>query len=106
MQEERPRVRMPLPAAVQGSYIGNVPVVSGFPSYTPTPDQLPLAHDAVAGVLYYYTNEWKALGLTALEELDLSNITNLDNVLRIPVTYVTGGKQVEGYVTLKEFKKL
>lgn len=98
--------RKPLPSAATEMEIGTVPDTNGLPKWIPSPDQLPLAYDPSTGILYFYTTEWKRLGLNSLSEVDLSNLTNLDNVLRIPVSYVTGNQQVEGYITLKDFKKL
>ena len=98
--------RKPLPSAATEMVIGTVPDTNGLPKWVPSPDQLPLAYDPSTGILYFYTTEWKRLGLNSLSEVDLSNLTNLDNVLRIPVSYVTGNQQVEGYITLKDFKKL
>ena len=99
------RLRTPLPTVCNQTVIGFVPEVNGFPSHSPTPDQLPLAYSG--GNLFFYTgSEWKVVGLSSLEEVNLSNVTNLDNVLRIPVTYNTGTQEVEGYITLKELKSL
>lgn len=101
------RLRTPLPTVCNHTEIGSVPSTSGVPSWSPTPDQLPLALDSARGIIYFYSNgEWKAFGLNALTEVDLSNMTNLENVLRIPVSYNTGTQQVEGYITLKDFKSL
>lgn len=100
------KLRIPLKEVCKQTEIGSVPVVSGVPTYTPTPDQLPFAHDPSTGILYFYTDGWKAFGLNALREVNLSDLTNLENVLRIPVAYATGTQRVEGYVTLKEFRNL
>lgn len=100
------KLRIPLEEVCNGTEIGAVPSTSGSPAQAPTPDQLPLAYDSSTGILYFYTTEWRPFGLNALKEVNLSNVTNLENVLRIPVTYVSGTTQVEGYLTLKEFKKL
>ena len=89
------RLRTPLPTVCNQTEIGSVPLVSGLPSQQPTPDQLPFAYDQSLNVLYF-----------ALSEVNLSNVTNLDDVLRIPVTYVSGSNQVTGYITLKDFKSL
>lgn len=101
------RLRTPLPTVCNQTEIGSVPLVNGSPSKAPQPDQLPFAHDPSANVLYFYSNgKWEAFGLSALTEVDLSNVTNLDDVLRIPVTYVSGNNKVTGYITLKDFKSL
>lgn len=100
------KVKMPLKEASTPVEIGSVTRTNGVPSYVPAPDQLPLAYDENSGVLYFYTTEWKTLGLHALGEVNLGNLTNLDHVIRIPVSYDTGVSKVEGYVTLKEFKSL
>ena len=104
--ERKTLVRSPLPAAVQATYVGTIPIVEGAPSWIPAPDQLPLAHDSRRGILYFYTDKWEAFGLAALNEINLVNIANLDNVLRVPVTYVSGDQQVKGYLTLKELRSL
>lgn len=99
-------LRKPLPEVCKTYEIGTVPQTNGPPAWTPSPDQLPLAHDYNSNILYFYTTEWKQFGLSSLREIDLSNLANLENVLRIPVSYVSAGRQVEGYVTLKELKSL
>lgn len=100
------RVKMPLREATTKIELGAVPETTGRPSYVPTPDQLPLAYDASSGVLYFYTGEWRPFGLNALTEVNLGNLTNLDNVVGIPVRYNSGTQQVEGYISLKELKSL
>ena len=101
------RLRTPLPTVCNQTEIGSVPSVSGKPSQSPQPDQLPFAYDHSSNILYFYNSgEWKGFGLPALTEVNLSNVTNLDDVLRIPVTYVSGSNQVTGYITLKDFKSL
>lgn len=104
--EDNSKLRLPLNEVCRPTEIGYVPLTNGSPSKAPTPDQLPLAYDRATGILYFYTTEWNAFGLNALDEVNLSNMTNLDNVLRIPVAYATGTQTVEGYITLKEFKTL
>ena len=99
-------LRKPLPEVRNAIEIGVVPSTTGAPRESPTPDQLPLAHDPTTGILWFYSGEWKPFGLNSLTEVNLENITNLENVLRIPVMYNNGNAQVEGYLTLKEFKKL
>lgn len=101
------RLRTPLPTVCNQTEIGSVPLVNGSPSQAPTPDQLPFAYDSSSSILYFYSNgKWEAFGIPALSEVDLSNVTNLDDVLRIPVTYVSGTSKVTGYITLKDFKSL
>ena len=99
-------LRKPLPEVCKSTEIGSVPSTSGKPTSTPSPDQLPLAYDKATGVLYFFTDQWEAFGLNALSEVNLANMTNLDDVLRVPVSYNTGNQQVEGYLTLKDFKSL
>ena len=101
------RLRTPLPTVCNQTEIGFVPQVSGQPSSPPQPDQLPFSYDPSSNILYFYTNGgWKGFGLPTLTEINLSNVTNLDDVLRIPVTYVSADKQIEGYITLRDFKSL
>lgn len=99
-------LRKPLEEVCKTYEIGSVPPTSGVPSYTPSPDQLPLAYDRATGILYFFIDQWEAFGLNALTEVNLANMTNLDDVLRVPVSYNTGNQQVEGYLTLKDFKSL
>lgn len=104
--EDNSKLRLPLNEVCRPTEIGSVPLTTGVPSEVPTPDQLPLAYDRATGILYFYTNQWNAFGLNALSEVNLANVTNLENVLRIPLSYDAGGQQVEGYITLKELKTL
>ena len=104
--EDNAILRKPLPEVCKTNEIGSVPLTNGIPSHTPSPDQIPLAYDRARGVLYLFTNKWEAFGLNSLTEVNLANMTNLDNVLRVPVSYNTGTQQVEGYLTLKDFKNL
>ena len=99
-------LRAPLNEVCRNQEIGSVPVTSGKPLSSPAPDQLPFSYDPSTGILWFYTGEWEAFGLNALDPVNLVNITNLDNVLRVPVSYNTGNQQVEGYVTLKELRTL
>lgn len=104
--QDNSKLRIPLPEVCKQTEIGAVPKTTGTPAWTPTPDQLPLAYDSASGILYFYDGAWQGHGLNALPEVNLSNLTNLDDVVRIPVAYTTGTSTVEGYVTLKELKKL
>lgn len=99
-------VRAPLNEVCKSQEIGSVPTTNGKPVTDPAPDQLPFSYDPSTGILWFYTDEWKGFGVNALNPVDLTNITNLENVLRVPVSYNTGNQQVEGYVTLKELKTL
>ena len=99
-------VRAPLNEVYRSQEIGSVPTTNGKPLTDPTPDQLPFSHDPSTGILWFYTDEWKGFGINALNPVNLANVTNLDNVLRVPVAYVSGNQQVEGYVTLRELKTL
>ena len=103
--EDNTHKRMPLPAVPTDDNRGYVTLTRGVPSPS-TPDQSPVAYDESTGILYLNTGTWTPTGLYALSEVNLSNITNLDNVLRIPVAYTAGNERVQGYITLKDFKKL
>ena len=104
--ERKEKVRMPLPSASFSSEVGTIQNTTGTPTWTPTPDQLPLAYDQTSNTLYFYNNSWRSFGLTSLNELNLNNVSNLDNVVRVPITYDSGTNKVEGYITLREFKAL
>lgn len=104
--EDNSKLRLPLREVCQQTEIGSVPVVSGEPTYTPTPDQLPLAYNPTSGMLYIYAGEWRSFGLRSLQEINVANTRNLDSALKIPVIYSTGNDEIEGYITLKEFKSL
>lgn len=86
--------------------IGRVQLTNGTPGWEPKPDQLPFAYDQTANVLYFYSDAWKAYGFSTLPELDLSNIKNLEDSVKIPIFYEVAGTKVEGYLTLKEFKSI
>lgn len=99
-------VRAPLNSVQNPIEIGSVPNTKGEPTWTPKPDQLPLAYDQNTNLLYVYNGEWKAHGFSSLPELDLSNIKNLEDTVKIPIFYEVAGQKIEGYLTLKEFKNL
>lgn len=86
--------------------IGEVPITYGKPKRTPNPDQIPLAYDPSEGRLWVYISEMWVPGVKTKEEVNLKNLDNLGNVVRIPVEYEAGNQVVEGYITLKELKRI
>lgn len=97
--------RQPLGSVEIPPEIGMVRQTTGVPSYTPKPDQLPFAYDAKANTLYFFTdNEWKPYGLSTLDELNIDNITELDDVIKVPIFYTVAGQNVQGHITLGELK--
>lgn len=96
--------RKPLASTAIPPEIGSVKETSGVPNYAPKPDQMPLAFDPNANTLYVYTDRWKAYGLSALEELNIDNIRELDDVIKIPIFYTVAGRNIQGHITLGELK--
>lgn len=96
--------RQPLGSTVIPPEIGSVRQTSGIPQYIPKPDQLPIAYDSKTNTLYFYTDKWQAYGLSTLEELNIDNIVELDDVIKIPIFYTVAGQNVQGHITLGELK--
>ena len=99
-------VMTPLGSTEMPVEIGRVQLTRGIPNWEPKPDQLPFAYDQNANVLYFYSDAWNAYGFSTLPELDLSNITNLADSVKVPIFYEVAGQKIEGYLTLKEFKSI
>lgn len=107
-------LQKPIPTTLAAVNIGAVPACDGYPTWTPTADQIPLAVDPRDGTMWARVKDtessfWTPIHkfeLKNLEEVSLRNIANLENALRVPVTYEAGKEIVEGYVTLKEFKQI
>lgn len=86
--------------------LGKVPITYKKPEWTPNPDQIPLAYDPSEGRLWVYISEMWVPAMRGREEVNLDNLNNLGNVVRVPVEYEAGNQVVEGYVTLKEFSEI
>jgi len=103
------RLRIPLEQMCSGTAINCIPVTDGEPNWTPTPDQLPIAVDAPNTTMWFYnceTSSWFALNLSlcqTLEEVDLTNIANVCNIVNVPILYSAAGQCIEGKITLQEF---
>lgn len=110
--QDNSRLKVPLPEVCQTTDIGCVPLTSGKPRCAPEPDQLPLAYDPGDGTLWVFqcdTRQWISLGgsfsLSDLDEVNLDNITNICNILKIPVFYNPGVGTIQGSVSLAEFSE-
>lgn len=110
--QDNSRLKVPLPEVCNTTDIGCVPLTSGKPRCAPEPDQLPLAYDPGDGTLWVFqcdTRQWIPLGgsfsLSDLDEVNLDNITNICNILKIPVFYNPGVGTIQGSVSLAEFSE-
>lgn len=100
---------MPCPDEIDLSCIQTTPVEP--PQWTPTPDQLPFAHFITCDGkirLYYHTCEegWQYVDLSSLcelEPLDTTNVNDLCNLLKIPLTIDANGCCNEGTLTMNQF---
>lgn len=86
--------------------LGEMPIAYGKPEWAPNPDQIPVAYDPHEGRLWVYVSKMWVPAVKGREEVNLKNLDNLGNVVRIPVEYEAGNQVVEGYVTLKELKQI
>lgn len=110
--QDNSRLKVPLPEVCNTTDIGCVLLTSGKPRCAPEPDQLPLAYDPGDGTLWVFqcdTRQWISLGgsfsLSDLDEVNLDNITNICNILKIPVFYNPGVGTIQGSVSLAEFSE-
>lgn len=106
--EDTSKLRTPLNEVCMTTDIGCVPIVTGKPTCSPQPDELPIAYDRSTSTLWLFscdTREWLAFGkfsICQLSALNLDNIRNICDVLNIAVNYGGSGECVQGTVTLGE----
>ena len=96
----------PIATAPTPLNLGEVPITYGKPAQTPNPDQIPLAYDPQEERLWVYIPKMWIPAVKGREEVSLKNIDNLGSAVRIPLEYEAGKEIVEGYVTLKELKRI
>lgn len=87
--------------------ISCVTPTSGEPSWTPNPDQLPLAFDEANETIWVYVcdegwSAYKKFSLCDLSEVSLTNINNVCSVLNIPAYYNDSDSCIQGSVTLQD----
>lgn len=107
--EDNSKLRIPLSEVCKTTDIGCVPIIGGKPTYTPQPDELPIAFDPSSTTLWLFsckTHDWVAFQkfkLDQLSKMNLDNIRNICEVLNIAVWYDSGSAHVQGTVTLAQF---
>ena len=107
--QDNSRLRIPLPEVCDTPDIGCVPIVSEKPDCEPQPDQIPFAFDPSTSTLWIFsckTREWIAFRKFRLcgdlPEINISNLAEICELLRIPVFFDAGAGCQEGWITLQE----
>ena len=107
--EDNSKLRTPLHEVCFSPDIGCVPIVDGKPDCEPMPDELPFAFDPRTTTLWLFncrTREWipfqKFRLCNDLVEVNLENLNNICDILRIPVFFNSGNGCQEGWITLQE----
>ena len=107
--EDNAKLRTPLNEVCLTTDIGCVPIVDGKPDCEPMPDELPFAFDPRTTTLWLFncrTREWipfqKFRLCNDLVEVNLENLNNICDILRIPVFFNSGNGCQEGWITLQE----
>lgn len=107
--QDNSKLRIPLDEVCETTDIGCVPATKGQPDCSPQPDELPIAYDKSASTLWLFdcsTRTWiahKKFSMDQLQDLNLDNITNICNLLKIGVYYNPGSGNIQGTITLQEF---
>lgn len=95
------------PSAPVNINIDCVPTVSGQPTYTPQPDQLPFAFDPATGILWIHQcpNTWFPFNysLCALTPAQITGLANPCQTINVPITYDRGQGCEVGVVPLQDF---
>lgn len=107
--EDNSKLRTPLHEVCFSSDIGCVPIVDGKPDCEPMPDELPFAFDPRTTTLWLFncrTRKWisfqKFRLCNDLVEVNLENLNNICDILRIPVFFNSGNECQEGWITLQD----
>ena len=95
------------PSAPVNINIDCVPTVSGQPTYTPQPDQLPFAYDTATGILWIHQcpNTWIPFNfaLCSLPPAQITGLANPCTAINVPINYDRGAGCETGVVTMADF---